>query len=74
MLKSFGNPLSISKSCNSEIKKKKQVLTREPYIGKYSRRSKIVLNTGYKKISKINGKFEEDCREMTEEHILEDVN
>ena len=42
-----------------------------PYIGKYTRPSKIVLNTEHKKVSKINGKFEKDCREMTEEHILD---
>ena len=44
-----------------------------PYIGKYTRRSKIVLNTEYKKLSKINRRFEEDCREITEERILEKV-
>ena len=42
-----------------------------PYIGKYTRRSKIVLNIEHKKVSKINGKFEKDCREMTEERILD---
>ena len=40
-----------------------------PYIGKYTRHPKIVLNTEHKKVSKIN--IEEDCREMTEECILE---
>ena len=32
-----------------------------PYIGKYTKHFKIVLNTEHKKVSKINGKFEEDC-------------
>ena len=44
-------------------------------IGKYTRRSKVVPNTEHKKLSKLKWeKFEEDCRDMSEECVIENVN
>ena len=37
----------------------------------YTRHTNQLINTEYKKVSKKDGKWEEDCREMSEERILE---
>ena len=42
-----------------------------PYIGPQTRSSQFILNTEHRKISKDNGKLEADCREITEERLLE---
>ena len=42
-----------------------------PYLGPFTRADDIVLNTEHRKINKGNGKLEEECREMSQERILE---
>ena len=42
-----------------------------PYIGKKTRRNKFLINTEHRKVSRHPQELEKDCREVTEERILE---
>ena len=42
-----------------------------PYIGKKTRRNKFLINTEHRKVSRHTQELEKDCREVTEERILE---
>ena len=42
-----------------------------PYLGPFTRADDIVLNTERRKVNKGNGKLEKECREMSQERILE---
>ena len=42
-----------------------------PHLALFARANDIALNTEHRKINKRNGKLEEECREMSQERILE---
>ena len=42
-----------------------------PYIGKKTRRNKFLINTEHRKVSRHTQELKKDCREVTEERILE---
>ena len=42
-----------------------------PFMGEKTRVGPKLFNTEYKKVSKVNGELEDDCRQMNEERILE---
>eukprot|EP00794_Sanderia_malayensis_P018536 gene18536-20396_t len=42
-----------------------------PYIGKFTRKSRFLINTEYKKVNNENRQLEIDCRQVTEERLME---
>ena len=42
-----------------------------PYIGEKNRKSKNILNTEHRKVNPVTKILEKDCREITEERLLE---
>ncbi len=42
-----------------------------PFIGRHTRRGKLLLNTEHRKVKKDTGDLETDCKEMTEESLYE---
>ena len=55
----------------SELNLKPNFKEWAPYLGPFTRADDIVLNFEHRKINKGNGKLEEECREMSQERILE---
>ena len=50
---------------------KPSLLNCAPYIVKKTRRNKLLINTEHRKVSRHAQELEIDCREVTEERILE---
>ena len=47
------------------------LLSWSPYIGRMTRKSSLLFNTEHRKIDRSSGELEGDCREITEERLLE---
>ena len=47
------------------------LLSWSPYIGRMTRKSSLLFNTEHRKINRSSGELEGDCREITEERLLE---
>ena len=42
-----------------------------PFIGRHTRKGPLLLNTEHRKVSRSTGELESDCREISEERLLE---
>ena len=42
-----------------------------PFIGRHTRKGPLLLNTKHRKVSRSTGELESDCREISEERLLE---
>ena len=51
-----------------------QLLSWSPFIGKMTRKNDLLLNTEHRKVDRTSGKLERDCRDITEERLLELLN
>ena len=47
------------------------LLSWSPFIGRSTRRSSLLLNTEHRKVDRSSGELENDCRDITEERLLE---
>ena len=47
------------------------LLFRSPFIGRHTRKGPLLLNTEHRKVSRSTGELESDCREISEERLLE---
>ncbi len=54
-----------------EYNVKPDLMQWSPFIGTNTRRGSLVLNTEHRKVNKQNGELEGDCREITEERLVE---
>ena len=64
----FGNT---AEDCEIADNVEPSLLNWAPYIGKKSRRKKFLYNTKHRKVSRHTQELEKNCREVTEERILE---
>ena len=54
-----------------ELEVKPSICNWSPYIGKFTRSSNLRVNTEHRKIHKVTGELEVDCKELSEERLLE---
>ena len=47
------------------------LLSWSPFIGRSTRRSSLLLNTEHRKVDRSSGELENDCRDITQERLLE---
>jgi len=57
-----------------EFEVQTQLLSWSPFIGKMTRKNDLLLNTEHRKIDRNSGELERDCRDITEERLLELLN
>ena len=50
---------------------KPSILNWSPYIGRFTRASNLLVNTEHRKIHKDSGQLEAECRELSEERLIE---
>ena len=55
----------------SNIHIKPSILNWSPYMGKFTRANNVMVNTEHRKMHKQSGELEADCREMSEERLIE---
>ena len=54
-----------------EFEVKPAICNWSPHIGRFTRSSNLLVNTEHRKIHKATGEIEEDCRELSEERLIE---
>ena len=54
-----------------EFEVKPAICNWSPHIGRFTRSSNLLVNTEHRKIHKATGEVEADCRELSEERLLE---
>ena len=47
------------------------LLSWSPFIGRSTRRSSLLFNTEHRKVDRSSGELENDCRDITEQRLLE---
>ena len=50
---------------------KPSIINWSPYIGRFTRSSNLIVNTEHRKIHKDSGELEADCRELSQERLIE---
>ena len=54
-----------------EVEVKASISNWSPYIGKYTRSSNLLVNTEHRKIHKATGELDVECKELSEEWLLD---
>ena len=57
-----------------EFEVQTQLLLWSPFMGKMTRKNDLLLNTEHRKVDRNSGELERDCRDITEERLLELLN
>ena len=57
-----------------EFEVQTQLLSWSPFTGKMTRKNDLLLNTEHRKIDRNSGELERDCRDITEERLLQLLN
>ena len=58
-------------SIPSDLQVTPSILNWSPYMGRFTRSNTLMVNTEHRKSNKQSGEIEADCRELSEEHLLE---
>ena len=58
-------------STPSDLQVKPSILNWSPYMGRFTRSNTLMVNTEHRKSSKQSGEIEADCRELSEDHLIE---